>query len=166
MLGNLRTRWLNAKPRTRVIIAALGVVFALCTLGQLAGNDNAAAPATPAAAPAVSLATTTTDATPTNDTPALTVAQQNATEAARRYLNVTPFSRSGLIGQLGYEGYSEADATLAVDSLGVDWTAQADRKAAQYLAMTPFSRSGLIEQLMFEGFSREQAEHGASAVGL
>lgn len=29
-----------------------------------------------------------------------------------------------------------------------------------------FSRSGLIDQLEFEGFTSEQAEHGATSVGL
>ena len=40
------------------------------------------------------------------------------------------FSRSGLIDQLKYEGFSTEDATVAVDSITVDWNEQAARKAA------------------------------------
>jgi hypothetical protein len=76
------------------------------------------------------------------------------------------FSRSGLIEQLQFEGYSADAATTAVDSLGVDWFAEAAESAQTYIDMMGFSRSGLVEQLMFEGFTAEEAEHGATAVGL
>ena len=99
-----------------------------------------------------------------------TVAQQNAYRSAVNYLNFMPFSRSGLIGQLEFEGYSAADAEFAMARLeaegGVDWNAQAAAKAADYLEMMAFSRSGLIDQLVFEGFTREQAEYGVSTTGL
>ncbi|WP_240954918.1 Ltp family lipoprotein [Rhodococcus sp. 105337] len=74
-----------------------------------------------------------------------------------------PFSRSGLINQLEYEGFSTADATYAVDRLDVDWDRQAKRSAEQYLDMTSFSLSGLVEQLEYEGYTRAQAEYGANA---
>jgi hypothetical protein len=76
---------------------------------------------------------------------------------------MSPFSRSGLIDQLEYEGFSTADATYAVDSLTVNWNEQAALSAKQYLEMTPFSKSGLIEQLEYEGFTSAQAEYGANA---
>ena len=95
-----------------------------------------------------------------------TVAQSNALGKARDYLKFTSFSRSGLIEQLQYEGFSTGDATWAVDKLAVDWNEQAATKAEEYLSFTSFSRSGLIEQLTYEGFSPPQAEHGANAVGL
>ena len=67
-----------------------------------------------------------------------------------------------MISQLEYEGYSNADATWAVDQLGVDWNEQAAKKAAEYLAYTSFSRQGLIDQLVYEGFSPAEAEYGVA----
>lgn len=98
------------------------------------------------------------------------VAQQNAYRTAEDYLGFTAFSRSGLIDQLEFEGYSTADAEFGVARIeaegGVDWNAQAAESAADYLSFTSFSRSGLIDQLVFEGYSREQAEYGVSTTGL
>ena len=76
-----------------------------------------------------------------------------------------PFSYSGLIEQLEYEGYSTEDATYAADNCGADWNEQAALSAEDYLDIMSFSRDGLIEQLVYEGFTQEQAEYGASAVG-
>lgn len=76
------------------------------------------------------------------------------------------FSRTGLIEQLEFEGFSPEDATYGVDAQNADWMEQAARSAANYLEMMPFSRSGLIDQLLFEGFTQEQAEYGVSATGL
>jgi hypothetical protein len=81
-------------------------------------------------------------------------------------LDLTAFSRSGLIDQLEYEGYSTQDATYAVDALGANWNEQAARQAEQYLELTAFSRQGLIDQLEYEGFTTAQANYGADAVGL
>lgn len=92
--------------------------------------------------------------------------QRNAAKSAEQYLAISGFSRSGLIEQLQYEGYSAADATGAVDSLTVNWNEQASRSARQYLDISGFSRSGLIEQLQYDGYSADQAAHGATAAGL
>ncbi|WP_405160654.1 Ltp family lipoprotein [Nocardia sp. NBC_01499] len=89
--------------------------------------------------------------------------QGNAIRSAQQYLDYSAFSRSGLIHQLEYEGFSTADATFAVDSLNVDWNEQAAKSAKQYLEYTSFSRSGLIDQLVYEGFTRAQAEYGVNA---
>jgi colicin import membrane protein len=94
--------------------------------------------------------------------PDLTTGQENAVGAAANYLEFSAFSRTGLIQQLEYEGYSTADATSAVDSLGTDWREQAVKSAENYLSFSSFSRSGLVDQLVFEGFTPEQAEYGAS----
>lgn len=96
---------------------------------------------------------------------AMTMGQKNAIKSARSYLNYTAFSRTGLIEQLEFEGYSTEDATFAVDEVAPDWNEQAAKSAQAYLDYTAFSRDGLIEQLMFEGFSYEQAEYGVTAVG-
>ena len=82
------------------------------------------------------------------------------------------FSRLGLIQQLSSkygDGYSVADATFAVDSLKVDWNAQAALSAKNYIKMSPFSCSGLIEQLSSsagEQFTAAQAQYGAHAAGV
>jgi hypothetical protein len=95
-----------------------------------------------------------------------TVSQQNAVAKAADYLGFAAFSRSGLIKQLNFEGFSTSDATWGVDKQHADWNAQAAAKAKDYLDFTAFSRSGLIQQLEFEGFTASQASYGASQVGL
>ncbi len=97
---------------------------------------------------------------------AMTKSQEQAVRQAEQYLDYTAFSRSGLIEQLEFEGFSRADATYAVDHITVDWKKQAAKKAEEYLDYTAFSRSGLIKQLEFEGFTSSQAKYGADAVGL
>jgi colicin import membrane protein len=94
------------------------------------------------------------------------VSQQNAVRSAEDYLDFTAFSRTGLINQLEFEGYSTADATRAVDRVTVNWNEQAAKSAANYLDFTSFSRQGLIDQLVFEGFTAAQAKYGVSQTGL
>lgn len=67
---------------------------------------------------------------------AFTGPQKNAVRSANAYLSMSGFSRDGLIEQLSSpygDGYEKADATVAVDSLPVDWNEQAARSARQYL---------------------------------
>jgi hypothetical protein len=90
---------------------------------------------------------------------------ENALATAESYLDSSGFSRSGLIEQLEFEGFSTEAATAAVDSLGVNWNKQAARTAESYMDSSSFSPSGLIEQLQFEGYTYEQAVAGARAVG-
>ncbi|MES1948196.1 hypothetical protein C84B14_12633 [Salinisphaera sp. C84B14] len=98
----------------------------------------------------------------------LTGPQRHAVRSAEQYLSFQGFSRNGLIEQLsseGGEGYSVADATAAVDSLDVDWNAQAVKSARQYLEIQGFSCTGLIEQLSAEGgdgYTEPQARYGAN----
>lgn len=98
--------------------------------------------------------------------PVSTVSQRNAVRAAKNYLDFSAFSRQGLIQQLEYEDFSTADATFAVDSIAVDWYAQAAKAAKNYLDYSAFSRGGLIEQLEYEGYTPAQAAYGATAAGL
>ena len=97
---------------------------------------------------------------------AMTVSQEQAVAKAESYLELTAFSRKGLIEQLRFEQFSKADATFAVDHITVNWKEQAAKKAQSYLDLTPFSRGGLISQLKFEGFTTAQATYGVTAVGL
>lgn len=134
---------------------------------------SSAAPTTTAptttAAQATTVAPTTTKAAsppPAPTTPALTTAQKNAVSKAGDYLGYTAFSRSGLIKQLEFDGFSTEDATFAVDKVNPDYNKQAAKKGKDYLGYTSFSHSGLVNQLEFDGFTAEQAEYGASQNGL
>ena len=95
-----------------------------------------------------------------------TAAETNALEMAKRYLDVMPFSYSGLIDQLQYEGFTEQEAAYGADNCAADWNTQAALAAQNYLDIMPFSREGLIDQLTHDGYTTEQAEHGADSVGL
>ena len=98
--------------------------------------------------------------------PTLTNEQQQAVKKGEQYLDQQAFSKSGLIDQLKFEGFSRQDATKAVNTLKVNYKNQAALKAKQYLEQQSFSRSGLIDQLKFEGFNQQQAEYGATQAGL
>lgn len=97
--------------------------------------------------------------------PALSLEQKNAVGKAQDYLAFQAFSRSGLIGQLEYEGYPTDVATFATDYIGADWNAQAVAKAQDYLSFQSFSREGLYDQLVYEGFSDAEANAGLAGVG-
>ena len=94
------------------------------------------------------------------------VAQANARQSASDYLSTAGFSRSGLIDQLKFEGFSVKDATYGVDAVHANWNEQAAKTAADYLDTQAFSRSGLIEQLEYEGYTQAQAAYGVSKTGL
>jgi hypothetical protein len=101
----------------------------------------------------------------------LTGAQNNAVRSAEQYLSMSGFSRSGLIHQLSSDAgdsYDIADATVAVDSLNIDWNKEAVRSAKQYLGMSGFSCKGLINQLSSsagDGYTVSQAAYGAQQAG-
>jgi Host cell surface-exposed lipoprotein len=101
----------------------------------------------------------------------LTGPQNNAVRSARQYLSIAGFSRSGLIQQLSSDvgdGYKIADATVAVDSLNIDWKKEAVRSAKQYLSMSGFSCKGLIQQLSSDagdGYTVSEATYGAQQAG-
>ena len=102
--------------------------------------------------------------------PEMTSGQENALESAQSYIDMTGFSKAGLIQQLSSsagEGYSKADATFAANHVDVDWNAEAVESAQSYLDMTGFSKAGLIQQLSSsagEGFTPAQARYAVSKV--
>ncbi len=98
--------------------------------------------------------------------PASTVSQRNAVRTAKDYLDLSAFSRDGLIKQLEFDDFSTADATFAVDHIAVDWNVQAAKAAKDYLDLSGFSRGGLINQLEFDGYTAAQAVYGVTAAGL
>lgn len=154
-------------------IVALLIVFAAIgssnkpatTGGTTPATTGQAAPLTsgdPGSPPSQVAAATTTV-----DTPTVPPQEQEAIGAAQDYLKFSAFSRQGLIDQLDSsagDGYPVDVATAAVDSLNVDWNAQAAKSAQSYLSMSHFSCSGLISQLdssAGEKFTQAQATYGA-----
>jgi uncharacterized membrane protein YeiB len=103
--------------------------------------------------------------------PPMTAQQQNAARSAQQYLSISGFSRQGLIDQLSSsagDGYSVQDATVAVDSLTVNWNAEAVKSAKQYLSISAFSCNGLIQQLdssAGDKYTVAQATYGAQQAG-
>ncbi|WP_338634645.1 Ltp family lipoprotein (plasmid) [Erwinia persicina] len=101
----------------------------------------------------------------------LTGPQNNAVRSAKGYISMTGFSRDGLIQQLSSDagdGYEISDATVAVDSLNIDWNQEAVKSAKQYLSMTGFSCKGLIDQLSSSAgdkYTVDQATYGAKQAG-
>lgn len=97
--------------------------------------------------------------------------QKNAVQSAKQYLSFKGFSRDGLIHQLSSkagDGYDISDATIAVDSLKVDWNEQAAIAAKGYLDIMAFSCQGLKQQLSSRAgdkFTSVQADYGAQKSG-
>lgn len=82
-----------------------------------------------------------------------------------RYLNMDKgFSRDRLMIQLETEGFTNEQATQAIDNMDIDWSQQAIKQARSYLQSRPetvenWSKNELIGQLMgkFVQFTDEQA---------
>lgn len=162
----------DSKPRRKVgclsVIALLfGAFVVLVIIGSLLGPTSNSTPSR-------ELRQTSSGSVPSApEAPSgLTPSQRNAARSARSYLAMSGFSRQGLIDQLSSEygdKFSVGDATAAVDSLDVDWKAQAVRSAEAYLKMSGFSCQGLIQQLSSphgDKYTVEQATHGATQAGI
>ncbi len=126
----------------KIALGGLAALVASATLVLGSGASALAVPAQPAA---------------------VAGSQYQATRMAQNYLRTMPFSKSGLIQQLKYEGFSTRQATRAAGSVRVSWKSQAAKMARNYLETMPFSKSGLLEQLKFEGFTTGQAAYGVRA---
>ena len=101
-----------------------------------------------------------------------TVAEQNAIEAAQSDLDLSGFSRAGLVHQLSSKsghGFDKPTAVFAVNHIRVNWDQEAVQAARQDLSVSHFSRAGLIYQLTSnaggERFTRAQATYAANHVG-
>lgn len=176
----------KGKGRGKGCLVVLGILVALGIIGSLVGPGEQTVPSSnmvaienassntgvvsdaPASANQVTSAPEEPESTPSVG---LFGPQANAARSARQYLDMTGFSRRGLIEQLSSDvgnGYNVADAMAAVDSLTVNWNEQAARSAKQYLEMTGFSCSGLIEQLSSDAgskYTKAQARYGAEQAG-
>lgn len=177
----------NDSKKTEKTVAAPATTAAPTTPTSAAPTTTTAPPTT-TAAPTTKLAVTTTVAPPTTLAPTttrpvpattqapagptLTASQQQAVRSAQSYLKLSGFSRQGLIDQLSSQygdKFPVADATVAVDSLNVNWNEQAVRSAQSYLKLSGFSCQGMIDQLSSnfgDKYTVEQARYGATQVGL
>lgn len=90
----------------------------------------------------------------------ITGGQKNAIQKAKSYLSFMPFSKQGLIDQLKFEKFSDANAKFAVNNIGANWKSQALLEAKSYLSFMPFSYQGLIDQLKFEKYTDAEAKYG------
>jgi hypothetical protein len=158
-------------------LVIIAVMFALAILGAIVGPektgngspqaDSGSTSGAYSADRPVSAASDESDSTDTR----LTGPQKNAVRSAEQYLSISGFSRAGLIDQLSSSagnGYSVSDATVAVDSLSVDWNENAARSAKQYLDISGFSCAGMIEQLSSRAgnkYTKSQATYGAHQAG-
>lgn len=155
-----------AIPAGLVGMTAVAAEAALAAVGLVAVYDGEPDAKVLSVSPAATEAEVGSTITLTvEQPPVLTIGQQNAVNEGESYLSFSAFSRSGLIDQLEYEGYSTADATFAVDFIAPDWNAEAAESAKSYIEFSSFSRQGLIDQLMYEGFTAEQANFGVTSVG-
>lgn len=137
-------------------------VAAVCSVGIAMGQINPGSPSSDRP----DLNTLGPDEDDESTEPEMTAAQEQAVGLAEDYLANSHFSKSGLVKQLKYEGFSTKNATFAVEHIDVSWKKQAAGKAKEYLESSHFSRSGLIEQLRYEGFTQLQAEYGVKKAGL
>lgn len=151
----------------------IGIV-ALFIIGLIFGSDDAETTTTSTSPETVAEAPTETAAVEpvvVEEDDGLTNQQRNAVRSAEDYIDYSGFSRDGLINQLSSDvgdGYNVDDATIAVDSLNIDYNKQASRSAEDYLSYSGFSCDGLINQLSSEAgdkYTKEQAEYGAQAAG-
>ena len=77
--------------------------------------------------------------------PEMTSGQKNALESAQNYIDMSGFSKAGLIQQLSSsagEGYSKADATFAANHVDANWNKEAVEAAKNYLDIDADSKAG------------------------
>ena len=156
------------------------IFIALMVIGLIfGGNENNKGSATEDTKVVATSDTTKTDvseksqvvAESKEESSSLTTQQKNAVRSAKNYTSLMGFSRDGLINQLSSEygdGYSVEDATIAIDSMAIDYNEQAAKSAKNYLDTQGFSCTGLIKQLSSDAgdkYTKEQAEYGAKKAG-
>jgi hypothetical protein len=168
-----QTKLKTKKPiwkRWWVWAAVIILFFAVVASGG--GNDKepAARPEAAMELPEVVVAEAPEEATKTTETSpeatdSATLGEKNAAKSALNYLKTMPFSYSGLVKQLEFEGFTHAEAVYGVDRCGADWNEQAAKSALNYLRTMPFSYSGLVKQLEFEGYTNAEAVFGVDRCG-
>ena len=95
----------------------------------------------------------------------LTVGEQNCLADALHYLDLLDFSKAGLIRQLQFDLYGEAEIKYAIENCGADWYAEAVQCAQAYTDTLSLSRQALYEQLEFEGFEVIEINYALEQLG-
>src|SRR5215208_5266884 len=78
--------------------------------------------------------------------PEMTSGQKRALESAENYLDLSGFSKAGLMQQLSSpagDSFSKADARFAVNHVDADWNKEAVESARSYLEISPMSKAAL-----------------------
>ena len=101
---------------------------------------------------------------------------QQAISYAKRYLDIMPFSRKGLIKKLSSiygAQFTDKQAETAVkyleDNELVDWNEQASLAATKYMEINNFSKEELLKKLSGTyglGFTEKEADYAIEALGL
>jgi hypothetical protein len=151
--------------------AGLLLIIIVASVGGGAGSDNSKPTSSVnTSQPAQQASPAQPEKPSTTNEPAMTSGQKNALQSAHNYLDMSGFSKRGLIQQLSSsagEGFSRADATYAATHAGANWNKEAVEAAQEYLDSQSFSRAGLIQQLSSpagSGFTLAQARYAASKV--
>jgi hypothetical protein len=105
----------DATKHTAAATTATSVVRTTAATKQSTTEPAAGVTTTPAAGVTTKPAAEAT----TKATKKPTVSQENAVEKVADYLDYTAFSRSGLIKQLEYEGFTAAQATYGAKKVGL-----------------------------------------------
>lgn len=148
-----------------IVIALVGVIAFLL----VSGGDETAKPAPVDTITPVADESATTVSVEVEETASLTDDQKRAAKEARDYLGLFPRSRAGVIEFLMHDSeglYSEEDAEIVVDSLGVDWDLQANQRAEGAIEYAAFSKPGLVRQLQGELFTQEQATEAVEGLDV
>ncbi|MDA0178771.1 Ltp family lipoprotein [Solirubrobacter phytolaccae] len=151
-------------------IVALCLSLTACAATEPSGTSDSASPAEEQVDETTPQDEPTEAKKPKKKKRELTSGQENALEAARSYIDMSGFSKQGLIEQLSSsaaDGFSKADAKFAANHVGADWKQEAVEAAQSYLDMGGFSKQGLIEQLSSsaaDNFTPAQARYAADKV--
>lgn len=143
-----------------VIILAVILIIVACNSGDDEEKDTSP--------------TTDTATEEQTDEPEMTIAQENAYQSAKNYIDTMAFSKKGLMEQLTSEygeNYEKKDARFAIRLLQkrgeVNWKDEAVESAKNYLDTQSFSKDGLYDQLVSdygEGFTEKQARYAVDKV--
>lgn len=154
--------------KKKIIIALLAasiMTFSLCACSD-SGTETSDT--------TVKTTTEETKAAKADPTDKYTTEEKNCWKSAMSYLDMSGFSKAGLIDQLSSEygeGYPKDTAKKVVNDIEkagkVNWVDEAKESAENYLDTSSFSKDGLIEQLTSEygeQFTQKQAEKAVEAV--
>jgi hypothetical protein len=145
-----------------------GALLVIAIFSSVANTGDSTSPSAPEATETSgTVVEESTEETSTDDSAFAneTTGERNVRGSAESYLRNMAFSKTGLVEQLVFEGFTEDEAEFGVAQSDADWNEQAAKSAKSYLENMSFSREGLIDQLEFEGFTTEEAESGVSQNG-